>query len=174
MYSKEFYFDAPGSTENNAYADDSIISYLEQLNEKAIFIKPLCYKANIGHAILWRDCSADVVALINDYIKNGVVDPHRVYVAGTSDGGTGTWDFVHTYQNLFACGIAMSTGYSQKTSVPVYWSTTKSEGNHSLDAQKYQALGCLVYYEHYSNEPHGGDQKRISKELISKVLMYKK
>ena len=72
---------------DNCAADDSIIGYLRSHNLKAVALLPMCHKADLDHCIYWRDCYADVKQMIDQLVHRGLVDPWRIYVAGSSDGG---------------------------------------------------------------------------------------
>ena len=49
-----------------------------------------------------------IVRLIHRLIRDYPVDPLRIYVTGFSMGGSGTWDIITRYPNLFAAAVPFS------------------------------------------------------------------
>ena len=77
---------------DNCAADDSIVDYLSRHAMKAVVLMPMCHKAAQTTCVTWRECWPEVKRMIDDYVDKGLVDPSRIYLAGSSDGGRGTWD----------------------------------------------------------------------------------
>ena len=142
---------------NTAY--NNISAYLNTKGLKAIYIAPICHKAVNPNCVRWIDCAGEIKHIIDDYVNKGFVDPNRIYVAGTSDGGVGAWDMVEKHGDWFAAAIAMSCGRPRKTRVPVLFSSTSTEGDISSDVNSLVSQGCNIKYEYYPMEKHGGDEK---------------
>lgn len=59
--------------------------------------------------------------MIDDLVDKGLVDPTRIYVAGSSDGGTGTWDYAESYSDVFAAAMPMSCSNPRYTTIPIFF-----------------------------------------------------
>ena len=153
-------------------ADDDIIMYLQQTGKKAVFLNPICYKADIPHCIRWIDCAGDIKHMIDDYVRNGIADENRVYLLGSSDGGSGTWDLVEQHGEWFAAAMPLSCSRARKTSVPVYWHNTKSEGDQSAQVEALNAQGCHIVYEYHSDVTHGGDEIVCDEKHLDKLFSH--
>jgi predicted peptidase len=51
-----------------------------------------------------------VIGLIRKFIKDGQVDPNRIYITGLSMGGYGTYDAIERYPDLFAAAVPVCGG----------------------------------------------------------------
>jgi predicted peptidase len=51
-----------------------------------------------------------VVSIVESLEREFNIDPHRIYVAGQSDGGYGTWDLITKQPGLFAAAIPICGG----------------------------------------------------------------
>jgi predicted peptidase len=58
----------------------------------------------------WNEMDAEVIAMVDDTLRDFKGDPKRVYVTGLSYGGFGTWFFGSKYPQKFAA-IAPVVGY---------------------------------------------------------------
>ena len=151
-------------------ADEYIISYLEQAKEKAVFIIPICHKANKKDCVAWIDCAYDFKQMIDDYVNNELVDRNRVYIIGSSDGGAGVWDLAEQHGDWFAAGMPLSCSRARKTSIPMYWHSTQSEGDQTAQASNLNSHGCKIEYEYHPDVSHGGDE--IACQDLSRLLSH--
>ena len=67
---------------------------------------PLVYIAPQTTGSYWPP--GRVAMVVRDAINRFPVDPHRVYLTGISDGGTGVWDALKAWPACFAAGVPMS------------------------------------------------------------------
>lgn len=81
-----------------------ICNFLQQQGQKAIFIVPQCPtdKSWLGPML------SAVHALLDQYITQGVADASKVYCFGGSMGGTGTWNMIATYPEMFAAAMPVA------------------------------------------------------------------
>jgi len=49
-----------------------------------------------------------VAVVVRDVLTRFPIDPHRIYLTGISDGGTGVWDALKAWPGCFAAAIPMS------------------------------------------------------------------
>lgn len=168
------YFTHPNHWDNCA-ADDSVINYLVTHNMKAIALLPMCHRADAEGCIAWRDCYGDVKAMIDEYIGRQLVDPTRIYLAGSSDGGRGAWDYAAEHPEMFAAAISMSCSEPQMVSIPVYFYGTTSESDCTARVKELQAQGAtIVEYEYCKEFTHGGDAARCTTELLNRFFSHRK
>lgn len=120
------------------HAADDIIKYMESHDQPAFFILPQCpsdmrwvrYVRPITNPPHRMDRYPTlplqmVEKLIESKIEELPIDPRRVYVAGLSMGGFGTWELLSRRPDLFAAGIPICGGgdpakAEQFKSVPVW------------------------------------------------------
>ena len=83
---------------------DSIGRYLLSRGEKAVFVVPQCptNKSWIGAML------GIVRQLLKNFTDRGVADEARVYIFGGSMGGTGTWNMLATYPDVFAAAMPVA------------------------------------------------------------------
>ncbi len=80
---------------------DSIFSFLEGKHTNAIMLVPQCPSDKY-----WLGPMLGVLrALVREYTDQGVADPTRVYIMGGSMGGTGTWNMISNYPDVFAAAM---------------------------------------------------------------------
>ena len=150
---------------------DTMRSYFERTGTKAIMLLPVCKHAHTTDLQTWPDCWPDVKAMIDSYVDKGLVDPSRIYVSGSSDGGTGTWQYVTQHPDVFAAGIALSSSrYQEGTTIPVWWFTTADEADCTEQARQMKESGIQVEYKHCPDAKHGGDQREITDDLMNQLL----
>ena len=53
------------------------------------------------HPFTWYDFKNEVMALIDEVVKNNQIDPSKVSLCGISMGGFGTWELAMTYPERF-------------------------------------------------------------------------
>ena len=168
------YFTHPNHWDNCA-ADDSIVNYLNSHNIKAVALLPMCHRADAEGCIAWRDCYADVKVMIDEYVSRGLVDPARIYLAGSSDGGRGAWDYAAEHPEMFAAAISMSCEEPRMVSIPVYFFSTAAEGDCSEQVAVLQAQGAtIVEYEYCREMGHGGDAARCTPQLLDRFFAHRK
>lgn len=154
-------------------ADDSVLNYLAKNGIKAVALFPVCHQASVEHAVCWNDCYEDVKRMMDAYIDKGLIDTDRIYLAGSSDGGTGTWDFVEFHPDYFAVAMAQSCGRPRKTSVPVYFFNTSSEHDCTEEVNALVEQGNPIYYKFCSEAKHGGDAAECTTEFLDKFFSYR-
>lgn len=147
-------------------ADDSIMAYLERHGMKAVVLMPICHKAWLPECVAWRDCATEVRHIIADYVSKGLVDPERIYLAGSSDGGNGAWDYAADMNDVFAAAISMSCEEPRMTSMPVYFFSTASEGDCTAAVDSLKQQGCNVHYKYCPQYRHGGDAAECTEALL--------
>ena len=81
-----------------------ILSFLKQYKKNAIMLVPQCPLDKN-----WLGDELGVVrALIKNYTDNGQADASRLYVMGGSMGGTGTWNMIANYPDIFAAAMPVA------------------------------------------------------------------
>lgn len=160
---------------DNCDADDSIICYLKSHNIKAIALLPMCHKADMNSCVAWRDCYDDVSRMIKEYVDKGLVDPKRIYVAGSSDGGRGTWDYVANHPEVFAAAIVLSCSEPRITSVPIYFFNTAAETDCTQLVNSLKQQGSnILRYQYCSQYEHGGDAAMCDEKLLNEFFSHKR
>lgn len=155
-------------------APEYIVNYLNNHGIKSIALFPICHKAKQRNCVTWRECYRDVIFIINDYTSKGLVDPNRIYIAGSSDGGTGTWDYIEKDNNIFAAAIAMSCSNPRKTTIPVYFFNTANEPDCNNEVAQLNSQGCKITYKHCTGVGHGGDDIECNDSLLDKFFSFTK
>lgn len=145
--------------------------------DEFIVLVPQCPEQEKWVDITWADGSYDMntvpesnefqalVALIESLIKNYSVDEERIYAAGFSMGGYGTWNLLMNHPDLFAagvpmCGAASPAHASTLLNTPV-WAihgvkdpTVPVSGSREM-VEAIQALGgTLVKYTELPDHDH--------------------
>lgn len=83
---------------------DSIGRYLLSRGEKAVSLVPQCPTTKS-----WIGAMLGVVRqLLKNFTDRGVADEARVYIFGGSMGGTGTWNMLATYPDVFAAAMPVA------------------------------------------------------------------
>lgn len=156
-------------------ADDSIIAYLKKHDMKSIVLMPICHKADVTGCVAWKDCYADVLQMIDDYVNKGLVDSSRIYIAGGSDGGRGTWDFVADHPERFAAAISLSCAEPRKSTVPVYFFNTGAEQDCQSEVDRIKSEGGkILIYKHCPELGHGKDEVKCTEKLLKEFFDHKK
>ena len=150
-------------------ADTMIRHYLNSAGIKAVFMIPICYKANVPHCVSWLECASELKFMINDYVDHGIVDPKRVYVAGSSDGGISVWDLAENHGSWFAAAMPLSCNGARQVSIPVYRRNTGREGDQTAVANALRTKGSnIVEYVFHADVWHGDDaQFALAPEKLS-------
>ena len=155
-------------------ADERILDYLNRKGLKAIVLFPICYKANISHCIAWRDCYDDVMQIMDNYIQQEMVDTRRIYIAGASDGGRGTWDYIERNGAMFAAAMPMSCAQPRYVGkIPVYFFNTASESDCRNSVESLNARGANIRYKRCADVRHGLDSKEITDGLLDDFFSQK-
>ncbi len=158
----------------NCAADDSIVAYLERHDRKAVVLMPMCHKADRKECVMWPECWPDVKRMINDLVGRGIVDQKRVYLAGSSDGGLGAWDFASKHGDVFAAAISQSCATPKEVSIPVYFSNTRSEWDCTAWVNELRKKGSDIHYEYCHDVGHGGDAKLCTDSLLTLFFSHTK
>lgn len=153
-------------------ADDSVLNYLQKKNIKAVCLFPVCHKSEIFHGVAWRDCWSDVKSMVDAYVDKGLVDPDRIYLAGSSDGGTGTWDYAEAHPEVFAVGLAMSCGRPRRTSLPMYFFNTRREMDCTAKVDTLVSEGYNIRYRHCPEYKHGGDAAECTEAFLDEYFSH--
>ena len=82
---------------------DSIVNYLTEHEEQAIFLVPQCPADKS-----WGGPMLGVLKALIEEFKDDRVDDYRIYILGGSMGGTGTWSMVSAYPGLFAAAMPVA------------------------------------------------------------------
>lgn len=85
----------------------------ENQQEHACFVlAPQCPDAAIG----WKnEVAQNLLALIADLADKLPIDQDRLYLTGSSMGGSGTWSILAKWPDVFACGVVLCGGGDPKT-----------------------------------------------------------
>ena len=151
-------------------ADDSVMNYLKERNIKAVALFPVCHKAENTNCVVWRDCYGDVMRMIRDYVDKGIVDHRRIYLAGSSDGGAGTWDYLQMSEHVFAAAMPMSCGNPRKTTVPVYFFNTQAEPDCTSLVDMLNQQGGHIEYKHSPAKWHGRDDIEVTHAFLDRFF----
>lgn len=153
-------------------ADDSVLNYLQEKNTKAIALFPICHKAERGNCVAWRDCYEDVMRMIRDYVNKGIVDSNRIFLAGSSDGGVGTWEFLQMSEHIFAAAMPMSCGNPKRATIPVYFFNTQAEPDCTNMVNALNQQGSTIEYKHSPAKWHGRDDIECTHEFLDKFFSH--
>ena len=151
-------------------ADDSVLNYLQEKNIKSIALFPICHKTENVNCVAWKDCYGDVMKMIRDRVDKGIVDPKRIYLAGSSDGGAGTWDYLQISEQVFAAAMPMSCGGPRKTTIPVYFFNTQAEPDCTAEVNSLNQQGSNIEYKHSSARWHGRDDIEVTHVFLDKFF----
>lgn len=154
-------------------ADDMIIRYLQANGIKAIALLPVCHQAVNEQCVTWSDCWNDVKRMIDDFVNHRLIDPARIYLAGSSDGGTGTWDYVEQHPDVFAAAIAMSCNRPRMTSTPTFFFNTADETDCSSQVAQLKRQGSnILTYRHCADAKHGDDARQCTDDLLARFFSF--
>jgi len=151
-------------------ADDSVLNYLQQKEIKAIALFPICHKVENTNCVIWRDCYGDIMRMIRDRVDKGIVDPKRIYLAGSSDGGAGTWDYLQISEHIFAAAMPMSCSNPRRTTIPVYFFNTQAEPDCTQEVNSLNLQGCNIEYRHSPARWHGRDDIEVTQVFLDKFF----
>ncbi len=100
---------------------DSIAYYLLCQDVPTVFVVPQCSNKTKG----WSSMATQVKQLLDYVAQHEAADTTRIYILGSSMGGTGTWKIVSLYSDYFAAampcaGDPKDTKAEDIASTPVY------------------------------------------------------
>ena len=159
---------------NYCAADDSIVNYLKRHGIKAVAMFPVCHRAVEPNCVDWLDCYDDIKHMIDDLVDKGIVDSDRIYLAGSSDGGAGTWDFASTHPEVFVAAISMSCSMPRQVAIPVFFFSTGHEGDCTERVEPLVRHGAPIQYKYCPQYKHGGDAAECTDALLTKFFGLKK
>lgn len=88
-----------------------MLSEDSQKKHPCFFLAPQCPSREIG----WKNEVADnLVALISDLAEHLPIDESRIYLTGSSMGGSGTWYLAAKYPQIFAAAVPLCGGGDPK------------------------------------------------------------
>lgn len=151
---------------------NGIRTYLQMSCTKAVFLVPICHKAVSPSCVSWIDCAYDIKHIIDDYVAKGIADADRVYLLGSSDGGSGIWDLVEQHGDWFAAAMPMSCSRVRMTKVPIYFHNTSSDGDVSAYVDAVKAQGANITYQHHPKLRHGQDEKYCDMEHLMQLFSH--
>lgn len=160
----------PNSSLLACYAVDSVLNYLQEKGLKSVALFPICHKAKYNQCVPWIACYYDVMKMIEDLVRKDIVDTKRIFLAGSSDGGVGTWDFLQKNEQTFAAAMPMSCGNPRKTTIPVYFFNTQAEQDCSLQVDDLNRQGSNIEYKHSSAKWHGRDDIECTHEFLDRFF----
>ena len=106
-----------GKSNNNENGKQTRLakSFIKSANygkRPCLILAPLCYQPHGGSGLGWyQEPGDELLDLIDNLIKKlPIVDRKRIYVAGISMGGAGTWHMLKKEPRLFAAGVPIA-GY---------------------------------------------------------------
>ena len=112
---------------------------------------------------------------MDDYISKDMIDTNRIYLAGSSDGGRGTWDYVESHEEIFAAAMPMSCERPRPCSIPVYFYNTSDEDDCTAVMDSLRAAGYTnISYKRCWDQPHGGDAAECTVEMLDKFFGHRK
>ncbi len=113
----------------------------------------------------WNNTAFDNIKIVVDkMIADGLVDPARVYITGSSMGGGGTWNFVQRYPDYFAAavpicpanGIANVENAKKLADLPIWTFTTRGDflynsnmNNHNTYSPYLNNYKFTLFNENY-------------------------
>ena len=87
------------------------LSEANQVKSPCFMLAPQCPSADIG----WKDpVAANLVALIADLTEHLPIDETRIYLTGSSMGGSGAWRMAAQYSQVFAASVPLCGGGDAK------------------------------------------------------------
>ena len=94
-----------------AGAPRPMLSEESQKQHPCFFLAPQCPSRDIG----WKNEVADnLVALIGDLVESLPIDENRIYLTGSSMGGSGTWYLAAKHPRIFAAAVPLCGGGDPK------------------------------------------------------------
>jgi dipeptidyl aminopeptidase/acylaminoacyl peptidase len=133
-----------------------------QESRPCFLLAPQCPDAAIG----WRnDVAQNLMALIADLSDKLPIDQSRLYLTGSSMGGSGTWGIIAKWPNVFACGVVLCGGGDPKTAetikhVPIWVFHGDKDDMVPVDRARamsaaLKAVNGKTQYTELAGEGHG-------------------
>jgi predicted peptidase len=99
----------------------------------------VAYQCPKSHPTWTIDSSSDnptlaIRKIVDDVLREHAIDAKRIYVAGVSSGGSGCWEMLSAYPDVFAASIVMASG---------------GHGSANLD----RIVGIPVWAFHVTDDP---------------------
>lgn len=142
--------------------------YIQQHEESVLLVPQATWSPELNG---WfrRDVRSTLINLIKDTIKSDNIDPNRVYLAGLSNGGAGTWHFAEQHPNLFAA-IIPCCGYIYNDDKEFIEASGKGRYMKPTESEAVKLKDMPVWAFHASDDPtvnSEGTIKTIS--LLKKI-----
>ncbi len=133
--------------------------------------KPLALDFDYSRAPTWPSVAA--YDLVQDFAKKEKVDRRRLYIAGLSMGGMGTFEMLHRHPEVFAaatpiCGGADVAAYDARVQAIPFWvfhgdSDSVVGVKHSREiVEKLKTIGTDVQYTEYPGVNHNSWDKAFA------------
>lgn len=145
-----------------AGAPKPLLTGESQQKHPCFFIAPQCPSREIG----WKNEVADnLLALIADMVDKLPIDENRIYLTGSSMGGSGTWYITAKYPKVFAAAVPLCGGTDLKNAeilknIP-FWvfhgdkdDMVPVERSRTMVKAIQDAGGTLIKYSELAGEGH--------------------
>ncbi|MFZ4765271.1 MAG: prolyl oligopeptidase family serine peptidase [Roseimicrobium sp.] len=87
-----------------------------QAERPCFILAPQCPSREIG----WKnEVAQNLMALIADLVEELPIDEARLYLTGSSMGGSGTWSTIARWPDVFACAVPLCGGGDPKMAEPM-------------------------------------------------------
>lgn len=139
------------------------VSEAAQGKNACFMLAPQCPSRDIG----WKEqVAANLLALIADLTDNLPIDDARLYLTGSSMGGSGTWHIAAKYPQVFAAAVPLCGGGDAKNAeilktIP-FWvfhgdkdDMVPVDRSRTMVAAVKAAGGELINYSELAGEGHG-------------------
>lgn len=145
-----------------AGAPKVLLTEESQGKHPCFFIAPQCPSRDIG----WKNEVADnLIALIADLIERLPIDGNRIYLTGSSMGGSGTWYITAKYPQVFAAAVPLCGGGDTKNAAVLkdipFWvfhgdkdDMVPVERSRTMVAAIKAAGGTVINYTELAGEGH--------------------
>jgi predicted peptidase len=132
-----------------------------QADRPCFILAPQCPSQDIG----WKnEVAQNLMALIADLTEALPIDESRLYLTGSSMGGSGTWGIIAKWPDVFACAVPLCGGGDPKMAevmknVPVWVfhgdkdDMVPVERSRTMNAA-LKAVGGNIQYSELAGEPH--------------------
>lgn len=133
-----------------------------QQERPCFVLAPQCPDAAIG----WKnEVAQNLMALIADLADKLPIDQNRLYLTGSSMGGSGTWSIIAKWPDVFACAVPLCGGGDPKMAevmknVPVWVFHGDQDDQVPVDRSRtmnaaLKAVGGNIQYSELAGEGHG-------------------
>ncbi len=121
-----------------------------------------------------------LIALIDEFIREYPVDTNRIYIAGLSMGGFGTWDLISRYPFKFAAALALCGGGDEAqakklTAIPIWAFHGEKDPVVSVKRSRnmiaaIRKAGGSPFYTEMEKEGHAIWEKVFSDKIVLEWL----